>query len=185
MIVVNLFGAPGAGKSTGAAYIFSKLKLQGINAELVTEYAKDKVWEGAAEVLKNQAYVFGKQYQRISRLQGKVDVVVTDAPLINSILYNDSVLLGTEFDMVVRKVADSYDNINVYVARDKPYNPAGRHQTRSESDRMAKTFRNRLLTMHVPFTNIKGNEEEYSRIVDMVLDRLKNPSPKSMEEDLE
>ena len=35
MIVVNLFGVPGAGKSTGAAYVFSKLKMQGINAELV------------------------------------------------------------------------------------------------------------------------------------------------------
>ena len=34
MLVVNLFGAPGAGKSTGAAYIFSKLKMAGINAEL-------------------------------------------------------------------------------------------------------------------------------------------------------
>ena len=45
MLVVNLFGAPGAGKSTGAAYIFSQLKMAGINAELVTEFAKDKVWE--------------------------------------------------------------------------------------------------------------------------------------------
>lgn len=43
MLVVNMFGAPGAGKSTGAAYIFSKLKMAGVNAELVTEFAKDKV----------------------------------------------------------------------------------------------------------------------------------------------
>lgn len=49
MIVVNLFGVPSAGKSSGAAYIFSKLKMEGINAELVTEFAKDKVWE---EILK-------------------------------------------------------------------------------------------------------------------------------------
>ena len=41
MLVINLFGAPGAGKSTGAAYIFSLLKMYGINAELITEYAKD------------------------------------------------------------------------------------------------------------------------------------------------
>lgn len=42
-IVVNLFGAPGAGKSTGAAHIFAELKMCGINTELVTEFAKDKV----------------------------------------------------------------------------------------------------------------------------------------------
>lgn len=43
MLVVNVFGVPGAGKSTGAAYIFSKLKMNGINAELITEFAKDKI----------------------------------------------------------------------------------------------------------------------------------------------
>ena len=43
MLLVNLFGTPSAGKSTGAAYIFSQLKLKGINAELVTEFVKDKV----------------------------------------------------------------------------------------------------------------------------------------------
>lgn len=42
-LVVNLFGTPVAGKSTGAAYIFSELKMRGINAELVTGFAKDKV----------------------------------------------------------------------------------------------------------------------------------------------
>lgn len=37
-IIVNLFGTPGAGKSTGAAYVFSQLKMHGINCELVTEF---------------------------------------------------------------------------------------------------------------------------------------------------
>ena len=85
MLVVNLFGAPGAGKSTGAAYIFSKLKMAGINAELVTEFAKDKVWEESKAVFQNQAYIFGKQYFRISRVQGKVDVVITMNVFINRV----------------------------------------------------------------------------------------------------
>lgn len=41
-LVVNLFGGPGSGKSTGAAYVFARLKMLGYNAELVTEFAKDK-----------------------------------------------------------------------------------------------------------------------------------------------
>ena len=76
MLIVNLFGVPGAGKSTGAAYIFAKLKMLGINAELITEFAKDKVWENNTEVFKNQAYLFGKQSYRISRCKDKVDVIV-------------------------------------------------------------------------------------------------------------
>ena len=56
-LIVNLFGSPGTGKSTGAAYIFSKLKMAGINAELVTEFAKDKVWEETHAPFKNQLYM--------------------------------------------------------------------------------------------------------------------------------
>lgn len=41
-LIINLFGRPGSGKSTGAAYIFSKLKMHDIDAELVTESTKDK-----------------------------------------------------------------------------------------------------------------------------------------------
>ena len=87
VLIVNLYGAPGAGKSTGAAYIFSRLKMAGVNAELVTEFAKDKVWEESKAVFENQAYIFGKQYFRISRLEGKVDAIVTDSPLILSCYY--------------------------------------------------------------------------------------------------
>lgn len=52
-IVVNLFGQPGAGKSTLAAYTFAKLKMMNVNCELVTEFAKDKTWEKNFTVLSN------------------------------------------------------------------------------------------------------------------------------------
>ena len=137
MILVNLFGAPGAGKSTGAAYIFSQLKMRGVNAELVTEFAKDKVWEESKAVFNNQAYIFGKQYFRISRCADKVDVVITDSPLLLSLVYNNDPVLGEEFNEVVRKVMNSYDCRNFYLVRTKDYNPVGRFQTESESDAIA------------------------------------------------
>ena len=40
-IVVNLFPGLETGKSTGAAYIFSKLKMAGVDAEYVSEFAKE------------------------------------------------------------------------------------------------------------------------------------------------
>ena len=104
MIVVNLFGVPSAGKSTGAAYIFAKLKMKGINAELITEFVKDKVWEENKEVFKNQAYIFGKQSFKISRCKDKVDVLITDSPLPLSIFYNKDEVLGEDFNKVVMNV---------------------------------------------------------------------------------
>ena len=80
-IVINLFGPPGSGKSTGAAEVFAALKKLGINAELVTEFAKDKTWEHNATALGCQEYVFGKQSYRLARCRNEVDVIVTDSSI--------------------------------------------------------------------------------------------------------
>lgn len=106
-LVINFFGAPGAGKSTGAAYVFSLLKARGVNAELISEFAKQKVWEGNDTALGNQLYVFGKQQYAMARCRDQVDVIVTDAPLMNSVYYNSDPTLGKEFNTLVRKVSDT------------------------------------------------------------------------------
>lgn len=174
-IVVNLVGAPGAGKSTGAAYIFSQLKMRGVNAELITEFAKDKVWEENQEVFKvdNQVYVFGKQFYRMSRCRGKVDVIVTDSPLLLSILYNHSELLGEDFNKVVLNVFNSFNNMNYLVLRDKPYNPKGRHQSESESDALVKPLTELLQNNGVVYTTVHGNSMDYDVIVDEIMDELR------------
>ena len=173
MILVNLFGAPGAGKSTGAAYIFSQLKMHGVNAELVTEYAKDKVWEESKAVFNNQAYIFGKQYFRISRCADKVDVVVTDSPLLLSLIYNNDPILGEEFNAVVRKVMNSYDCQNFYLVRVKDYNPAGRFQTESESDAIGDKIQALLEKENIDYFISTGDEAGYNIIIEEILNKLK------------
>lgn len=172
MLVVNLFGAPGAGKSTGAAYIFSKLKMAGVNAELVTEFAKDKVWEGSQAVFENQAYIFGKQYFRISRVQDKVDAVITDSPLLLSSFYNQNKVLGGEFDALVSKVFHSYPSMNVFINRVKPYNPAGRFQTENESDALAQSLLTFLTSHGVSCKHYTGNEKGYAVLAQDILQEL-------------
>ena len=165
MLIINLFGAPGAGKSTGAAYVFSQLKAAGVNAELVTEFAKDKVWEGTKAVFENQAYIFGKQYFRISRLEGKVDVVITDSPILLSAFYNDNDhVLGEEFDKLVFKVFDYYNRIDVFVHRVKPYNEAGRFQTEEESDAISKEMLRFLDKFGVDCLHINGDFAGYDSL---------------------
>lgn len=173
MIVVNLFGVPSAGKSTGAAYIFSQLKLNGINAELITEFAKDKVWENNEEVFKNQAYVFGKQSYRMSRCRDKVDVIVTDSPLPLSVFYNKDVVLGEDFNKTVMNVFNSYNNLNYLLLRVKPYNPIGRHQTEEESDALKQPMVNLLRDRNIEYTEHNGNIEGYEEIISDVLKHLK------------
>mgnify|MGYP003310527553 FL=1 len=172
MILVNLFGAPGAGKSTGAAYIFSQLKMHGVNAELVTEFAKDKVWEESKAVFNNQAYIFGKQYFRISRCADKVDVVITDSPLLLSVIYNNDPVLGEEFNEVVRNVMKNYNCMNYYLTRTKKYNPIGRFQTEAESDEIADEIHQLLVRENLLFNETTGDIEGYDNIVEDILDIL-------------
>ena len=175
MLVVNLFGAPGAGKSTGAAYIFSRLKMLGINAELVTEFAKDKVWENNQEALSNQTYMFGKQCYRISRCADKVDVIVTDSPLLLSALYNNSELLGESFNDLVAKVSKSYDSVNYFIERVKPYNQAGRLQNERESDLLVGKLKGLLTKYNIDYKTQKGNTAGYDNIVyDVLKETLNN-----------
>lgn len=174
-IVVNFFGVPSAGKSTGAAYVFSRLKMAGINAELITEFAKDKVWEENAEVFKpdNQCYLFGKQFYKMSRCRDKVEVIVTDSPLPLSILYNKSEVLGEEFNKTVMNCFNSFNNFSYLLLRDKPYNPKGRLQTEEESDALKAPLLELLQTRNVNFTEVKGNIENYDRVADYIIELLK------------
>jgi len=172
MLIINLFGTPGSGKSTGAAYVFSRLKLAGINAELVTEFAKDKVYEESKEVFNNQAYIFGKQYFRVSRLIGKVDVVVTDSPLLLSIFYNKSNVGKAYFDSYVRSVHNEFKSLNYFVVRNKPYSRVGRFQSEEESNEMKDRMLCFLKSNCESISEITGDADGYNRIVDAITSRI-------------
>ena len=184
-IVINLFGAPGAGKSTGAAMVFAALKQAGINAELITEFAKDKTWEHNATALGCQEYDFGKQSYRLARCKADVDVIVTDSPLPLSILYTqDPALLADDaFHKVVMNVFNSYHNCNYYINRAKPYNPKGRNQTEEQSDVIAGLTKQLLDENGIRYVETKGDAEGYQEIIDDVLDYLGHIEPKEKQFD--
>ena len=175
MLVVNLFGAPGSGKSTGAAMLFSRLKLLGYNAELVTEFAKDLAWEGRKETFSNEVYLFAKQHHRLFRLNGKVDVAITDRPLILTRVYNNLYGFNSpELDALATAEFKKYDNLNFLVRRAKPYNPAGRNQTEAESDALQTAIISDLQNTDggQVFWTITGAMAGYDRALDMVVSTL-------------
>lgn len=157
MVCVNLFGAPGSGKSTCAAYTFAKLKMLGVNCELVTEFAKDKVWEDNKTALHNQVYVFAKQYYRLARCADKVDVVITDSPLALSPFYNTDKDIHEPLKLLAYKLSQKYNNLNYFLRRIKKYNPVGRLETEEESNQKAIGLKNMLCEYQIPFKEIDGD----------------------------
>lgn len=164
MIVVNLFAGPGAGKSTIAAGLFSELKWNGINSELVTEFAKDLTWESRDEALKDQIYVFGKQLHRIKRLSGKVDVVITDSPVLLSLVYGEN---NDKFHELVIQEFDKFCNLNVFVNRTKPYRQVGRKETEAEARFIDSALINILTDRK--FIVVRGDRTCIPLIVDEVM----------------
>ena len=168
-LVVNLTGAPGAGKSTGAAIIFAELKKKGINAELVTEFAKDKTWYHNPTALGYQEYVFGKQSYRLARCRNDVYVIVTDSPFPLRLIYNNNPALDYHFEQVILNVFNTYENINFFVNRVKPYNPKGRNQTAEESDQLSLRIKALYKDLNIDYVEINGDNEGYAYAVKEVI----------------
>ena len=65
-----------------------------ICSEYVQEYAKELVWDKNFEMLdgseKNQKIILAEQQKRMDKLMGKVDFIVTDAPLLLNTIYLNS-----------------------------------------------------------------------------------------------
>ena len=150
-LIVNLFGAPGAGKSTTAAGLFHLLKVNGVNCEYVTEFAKDLTWEKRHLTLKSQPYIFGKQLRNIERLLGQVEVIVTDSLLLLSVFYGRKYANYPEsFYQGIIDIVSELNSINYLLTRVKKYNPMGRNQTEQESDEIAKELFQLLEKLEVP-----------------------------------
>lgn len=165
-LVVNLFGAPGTGKTSTMAHLFSKLKWAGIEAEMVTEYAKDLVWEKRGETFKDELYIFAKQNHRLFRVNGQVQVIVTDRPLPLTILYsrqNDDTY-SENLEAMVMETFDKYENYNIYLKRTKAYDPIGRNQTEQEADQLASEFLGILDEFDIPYIDMEATQSTAATI---------------------
>jgi hypothetical protein len=167
--VISFYSGPGGGKSTLAARTFSELKDLGYNCELITEYAKDVTWEQSFAKLENQIYVFGKQHHRMWRLNGKVDFMITDSPLLLSIIYGET---SDTFKSLVIEEYQKYDNVEIFLNRVKPYNTKGRSQSEDEAKVIDRKLYELVNSMH-PDRGfdivVDGQPKNVSQIIEHIL----------------
>lgn len=168
MKVINLFGAPGCGKSTLRAGLFYQMKMAGYNVEEVTEYAKDMVWEERFNIFSDQIYILGKQNRRLLRLTNKVDYVLTDSPVLMGIAY----MVDTPYHDTLRQlIADvflSYNNVNIFINRSHAYQEIGRNQTADESDLLAEQIKELMREFNVPFIELNSSEATPEVLLNLV-----------------
>ena len=147
--IINLYGSPSSGNSTTAAHLFALMKQNGAEVELVTEFAKELVWDERHSMFTEQDYIFAKQNHKLRRLHNKVDFVITDSPLLLGIFHIPPEFPGaSHFVEYVKATYDSYNNTNIFLNRTTPYNPIGCNQTEEQSARLGRDIHSYLNINH-------------------------------------
>lgn len=168
-IVVNLFGGPGLGKSTNTARVFADLKMNGVNCEMALEFIKDKVWEESFKTMDDQIYIFGKQFHKIWRLKDKVDVIICDSPLPNSIVYDKE--NSNPFHALVMEQFNKFDNVNYFLERGEDYQTEGRVETLDEAIQIDNVVKSVLDENEIPYKCVPY-DDCYKIIVKDILEKL-------------
>jgi len=169
-IIVQIYGGPGAGKSTFRARLFTELKYKGVICEESPEYAKDKVYEESFTTLTNQIYIFGKQHHRLFRLLKQNDVVICDSPLLNTILYDSD--NNKELRALAISEHKKLNSFDILLFREHEYQQTGRYQNEDEAKDLDKDIENILVENDVTFTKISSSPENAKKIADQIIEML-------------
>lgn len=161
-LFVNLIMGPGAGKSTVSTGVFSKLKRAGVNAEYVSEFAKDKTWESEDHLaLQCQPYITGKQFFRQFRVDGQVDVAVTDTSLLLALVY-ETFGSTPSYQKAVVEQYNLFRNLPILLTRnpDRPYNPRGRRQTKEQAEALDKKIVETIDGLQIPYLKFEMTDDD-------------------------
>jgi hypothetical protein len=169
--IINLYGGPGTGKSTSAAYLYYLLKAEGKNVELVREYVKDWAWEGRKISTYDQIYFLGKQVRRESMLYGKVDWIVTDSPVMMNLYYAQRYcthILGegvraASLAFYRQAKEDGHEHVHVFLKRTKPYISEGRYQTEDEAREIDDGIKRVLKDLKIHTVDLTPDEPDLLR----------------------
>ncbi len=146
--VINLFGAPGRGKSSVRSGLFWLMKSHHMSVEEVSEYAKYLVLTGRTwQLTEEQLYLFSKQHhkQLIIERSG-YEYAATDSPLQLCSFYAPDTYFRT-FEALVDEAMAGFENINFFLTRDiesdaaDAFEERGRNHDREASIRVEGEMR--------------------------------------------
>lgn len=173
-LIVNLLGGPGISKSTTAAGVFHTLKVNDIDCELINEYAKDKTWEKNHVALSDQFFVSANQHYKQFILNGHVDVIITDSPLLIGLFYykEENVVIKKSFETFIKETFNRQNNLNILLKRRKKFNPNGRNQSEERCKEIDIEIKNFLDSNLVDYTELDGDSSCIPIIYDIIRNHI-------------
>lgn len=116
-VIINLYGAPSAGKTTTVADLFTNLKKRGRHVVQIQEYASYLINSGRTRELKEeQDLIFTKQKHKQEIAQGKFEYAITESPLLLSSYYAPPTYTAS-FHAWVQDTISRFQNLNFYIRK--------------------------------------------------------------------
>lgn len=171
MKVINLYGAPSAGKSTAMLGLTYQLKLMGLSAENTPEFFKEMIYENSsAETFGGQLYVLGEQNRRLARLKGKNDFTITDCPLpLIGYYTSDEYVDG--FDHFLNNLYHTYENVNYFIVRKHEFESEKRAHNQDQANAIEQALPKYLERMGVECVVMESGEDLVERIIADMIER--------------
>ena len=165
--LIGLLGAPGAGKTTGAAWLFAQMRIAGMKCELASEFAKDLFWDDS-NAWKDQLYVFANQWRMIDRVLCRTDYVVCDSPPILSLFYNRP--HSDAFIQLVLEKCHQFDTMLFLLKRAAPYDSTGRRETEAEADALHEEMIEWLDVHEISYELVESTVDGWNKMLGKVKD---------------
>lgn len=173
MKTINLFGPPGAGKSTVMKGLTYQLKTMGLSVEDTPEFIKEMIFEESnLDLFGGQIFILGQQNRRLSRLVKTIDFVVTDCPLVLIASYTpENYIQG--FEEMAINLANKYDNVNFYLHRNPEYEfeNANRYHDEAASDKKGQEILSYLNKHNIQYKEFISGDNAVSEIVDSLIEQ--------------
>nr|MBP3723974.1 AAA family ATPase [Campylobacter sp.] len=173
-LVINIFGAPGVGKSTLAKNLQEFMQKQGYGSYLVEEFATKLIKENRIDELKDQIFVSQNQANMIKFGLDQSNLVICDSPLQLGKIYNSDYTKENKVSNLIDYAEKNYTSIDLFLQHDsqteKTYTMQGRVHTLEESKFKEKEllailhgkkliFASRDMDLETLFIKIKNTDE--------------------------
>ena len=160
---INIYGGPGAGKSTMRARLFYELKKRQYKVEEIVEYAKELTYGEDNIKLSDGLLMLARQHHPHYVLNKKVDYIITDSPFFMGMAYVDSTSEFKKFKKALHKLAislnSSYETLNFFIEKNHEYQEYGRNHTELEADKKAKEIKRILNKNNIDYTTVKSGKD--------------------------
>lgn len=169
---INLYGAPGCGKSTLAAKLYGHLKSRGCNIEYVQEYIKNWAYMKRIPQGFEQLYIFASQINSEDiLLRHGVDNIISDSPIMMNWAYCD--LYGHQTSKELLQIALKWEAQHpaLHFWLDKgewEYSTVGRYESEDDAKNRSEQLYSLLINNGVNLIRVKNDIQSISEQLDLL-----------------